>query len=93
MFVGTLFAGTPLTLRVLSESAPAGGWAQIKIVSDTPVRISRGVLQLDLDPTIFGPIAGVAAFSATGDAIGWAVVDSTHLSVSLSRIIVNSLLL
>ena len=72
------------TLRVASESAPAGGYAQIKVYTDSPTLISRGVLGLDLDPRFFGPITSISTFSAAGDAIAFAVVEGTHVSASIS---------
>jgi len=72
-----------LTLRVAPEVVSVGGWAQIKVYADSPALIATGALALDLDPRVFGPIASVAAFSASGDATGLAVVTGTHVEVSL----------
>ncbi|MEO5922463.1 MAG: hypothetical protein ABIR70_01410 [Bryobacteraceae bacterium] len=79
--VSSLFAQSNLTLRVASETGPAGGWAQIKVYADQPALIASGVLALDLDPRMFGPIESVAAFSATGDAIGSGFVSGTHAEI------------
>lgn len=73
-----------LTLRVSTETAAAGGWAQIKVFADSPALIGGGVLSMDLDPKIFGPIASVAAFSASGDAIGAALVNGTHVDAAFN---------
>ncbi len=78
-----LIAQSQLTLRVLTESASPGGWAQIKVFCDTPTLISRGVLEIDLDPTVFGPVEGISAYSATGDAMGYGSVNGTRVVVSI----------
>src|ERR1039458_4726515 len=46
-----------LTLQISSETAPAGGWAQIKISAATPQLISSGRLVMQFDPAVFGPIS------------------------------------
>jgi Viral BACON domain len=77
-------AQASLTLEVSSETAPAGGWAQIKVFASSPTLIASGALSVDLDPTVFGNIAGVAVFSATGDAIGFANVNGRHVDAQFS---------
>ncbi len=77
-------ANPSLTLRVVGTGVTAGDSAQIQVYADSPALIAQGVLGLDLDPTVFGPIASVAAFSANGDAIGLAVVNGTHVEASFS---------
>src|ERR1019366_1634853 len=67
-----------------SETAPAGGWAQIKVFSQTPQLVATGRIVMKFDPAVFGTIAGVAVFSAQGDAIGIAAVDGASLDVSFS---------
>ena len=39
---------------------------------------------MDLDPAVFGNITGIAVFSAVGDAIGFATVQSRHLEAHFS---------
>jgi uncharacterized protein (TIGR03437 family) len=74
-----LFAASPgLTLQVSSETAPAGGFAQIKISAPAPVLISSGGISISLDPAIFGNISSVAVFSASGDQIGYTRVSGTQ---------------
>ena len=70
-------AETPsnLTLVVSNETAPAGGWVQIKVYAAAPRQITAGALSMDFDPAVFGAIADVAVFSATGDAAGYAHVS------------------
>jgi uncharacterized protein (TIGR03437 family) len=73
-----------LTLQISSETAPPGGWAQIKISSATPQLISSGRLEMKFDPAVFGSISSVAVFSAQGDAVGIATVSGQSLDVFLS---------
>jgi len=72
-------ASSKLTLIVSSETAPAGGWVQFKVLLATPCQIMRGSLSMDFDPSVFGNIASVAVLGATGDALGYANVDGNHL--------------
>ena len=71
-------------MRVQSETAPAGGWAQIKIFATSPHLVSSGAISMDLDPSVFGGIASVAVFSATGDALGYANVSGQHVDAHFS---------
>jgi uncharacterized protein (TIGR03437 family) len=83
--LGTAQTANPtLTLRVSAESTAAGGWAQIKVYADSLGLIAQGALALDLDPEVFGPIASVATFSASGDATGVAFVTGTHVEAFIS---------
>lgn len=76
-----LFAANPaLTLQVSSETAPPGGYAQFKVSLTAPTLISSGSATMNFDPTIFGPAASVAAFSATGDQTGYATLNGTQLA-------------
>jgi hypothetical protein len=77
-------AGANLALQVSNETAPAGGWAQVKIFAAAPTLIASGRMIVNLDPSVFGPIARVAVFSAVGDAAGVALVDGEYLDVSFN---------
>lgn len=78
-------SGNPsLVLQVTVQSAPAGGWAQIKITTSTPALIASGELGMDLDPMIFGDVAGVAVYSATGDQTGLANFHNGHLDAEFT---------
>jgi len=77
-------ASPSLALRVSTETAPAGGWAQIKVTAATPELVAAGAISMDLDPAVFGNIAQVAVFSATGDAIGSANVSGQHVDAHFS---------
>src|ERR1019366_9303185 len=72
-------ANPELALRVQNETAPAGGWAQIKIFATSPHLVSSGAISMYFDPSVFGGIASVAVFSATGDALGYANVSGQHV--------------
>jgi hypothetical protein len=72
-FLSALTASAaPLTLQISNEAAPPGGSAQIKVWASAPTLIASGGLSIDFDPSVFGPIAQLAVFSATGDQIGYA---------------------
>jgi uncharacterized protein (TIGR03437 family) len=73
-----------LTLQVSNETAPAGGWAQIKVFANPPRQTTVGALTMDFDPTVFGDISNVAVFSATGDAAGYARVNGKHVDAHFS---------
>lgn len=63
-----------------SETAPPGGYAQFKIFLTAPALVSTGSVSMTFDPTIFGNIASVAAFSATGDQTGFATLNATQVT-------------
>lgn len=72
---GGLFGGsTPrvLTLQISNDTAPAGGWTQIKISLTAPHPVAAGKLVMDLDPSVFASIGSISVFSAEGDAYGMA---------------------
>src|SRR5579862_608817 len=73
-----------LTLQVSSKTAPPGGWTQITISAATPALIASGRIVVNFDPTVFGPIANVAVFSAAGDAEGVAVVAGQSMNVTFN---------
>jgi hypothetical protein len=73
------FAQTPIELRISNESAPAGGFVQIKIFATHPALIASGQITLDLDPSVFGGVAGAAVFSPHGDAVASVDVTGSHL--------------
>ena len=83
LLTGPLSAAN-LTLQISSETAPSGGWAQIKISSPTPQLVASGRMVMKFDPAVFGPISSVAVFSAQGDAVGIASVSGQSLDVFVS---------
>src|SRR5712692_6070767 len=76
-------AAADLALQISSETAPAGGWAQIKISPVTPQRVANGRIVMTFDPAVFGNISSVAVFSAQGDAMGIATMSGQSLDVSI----------
>jgi hypothetical protein len=72
-------ANSTLVLQISNETAPPGGWVQIKVSLTKPQLVATGQIAIDLDPSVFGDIAAVAAFSANGDAYGEAYVSGTHV--------------
>jgi hypothetical protein len=74
---------TSLNLQVSSETAPAGGWIQIKIFAPSPANIGSASFSMDLDPAAFASITRVAAFSAAGDAEGYASVSGLHIDAQI----------
>jgi len=82
-----LLAANPgITLQVSSETAPPGGYAQFKISLATPTLVSSGSVAMSFDPTIFGNIASVAAFSAAGDQTGYAIIQGTQVTAYFSSL-------
>jgi hypothetical protein len=81
-FLGAV--NTSITVQVSSETAPPGGTAQFKIFVTPPALVSTANISMTFDPTIFGPILNVAAFSATGDQAGYASVNGQQLTASFS---------
>jgi uncharacterized protein (TIGR03437 family) len=68
-----------LILEVSTETAPPGGWAQIKMFAAKPQTIASGRIVADLDPVVFGDIQSVGLFSANGDAYGSANLSGQHV--------------
>ncbi len=79
-----LFATTPPALQISSETAPAGGWAQLKIYAVKPMAIASGHILLNLDSTAFGPGTTVGLFGANGDAEGRATLSGSQMDVLFS---------
>jgi len=81
----TLAAATPtLGLRVSAETAPPGGYAQFKITVAAPAQISTATIAMTFDPTVFGPVASISSFSATGDQNGSAGASGSTLSATVT---------
>lgn len=70
-------SNVPPALQISTETAPAGGWAQVKIYAIKPQAIASGHLVLNLDATAFGAGAMVGLFGANGDATGLATTTTT----------------
>jgi uncharacterized protein (TIGR03437 family) len=78
------FAATPASLTISNETAPAGGWAQIKIYASKPMAIANGELVLNLSAAAFGPGAMVGLFGANGDATGLATTTAGQIDVQFT---------
>ena len=70
-----------LTAKLTTTPVSPGGTAQIALILDSPAPLILGTLSLDLDPTVFGDITAINAFSATGDQIGAADIRARHAEV------------
>jgi len=74
---------TASEIRVTNEIAPPGGMAQVKVQLTSPRPITTGNMTVDFSG-FFDSIDGIALFSATGDVVGAAVVDSGRLNVQFT---------
>ena len=80
------FGQTP-ALEISTETAPVGGFAQIKIYAAKPQAIPKGHIVVTLDATFFANSPVVGVFGANGDALGlatnnWPKLDVQFLSAS-----------
>lgn len=73
-----LFAQTPTTIRVSSETAPAGGMTQVKVLSTSPQPITGGGVTFD---GALSTADGISLFSSTGDVFGAAVQNGKSVNV------------
>src|SRR5690242_10442632 len=76
------FAGVELTIP--DETVPAGGMLQLKVNITEPKPILKGGQKASFASTLFGPVKGIALFSAAGDATGTAVLKGGNVQFSLS---------
>ncbi len=79
-----LTAATPVALQISNETAPPGGWAEIKIYAVKPMPISSGHLILTLDAAAFGPTPAVGLFGANADAGGFAKVSGAQVDIQFA---------
>jgi uncharacterized protein (TIGR03437 family) len=77
----TAQTGAPLTLRISSETAPPGGYAEFKIAPTTPTLIGSGGLTIQFDPSVFQSVTSASVLSADGDALGSVYVN--HFTVGV----------
>ena len=87
--IGSLIACVALAqqasiVRVTSETAPAGGMAQVKVLLYSPQPISSGGMDLTLADYSFNSVDGIALFSGTGDVAGSAVIDNGRIYVQFT---------
>ncbi len=78
-------AATPntLSLRVTTETAPAGGVVQIKLILTEPKPIISSKMFFDYDSSVVDSILGIAIQSPNGDAIGTASYTAAGLSFDI----------
>ncbi len=88
LFLSLCMTGLPLaaqttlpTIRVSSETIPAGGMAQMKVLLTSPKPITSGNMDLDMSDVSFDSIDGIALFNSTGDVGGAAVVKNGTVNV------------
>ena len=75
---------TPLSFKVLSRSAPAGGTAQLTVTLTEPKPIATGCGAVAAGGGAFDAVLGAALFTAAGapsDVAGAAVVDGTSVTI------------
>src|ERR1700724_2267642 len=72
---------TPVSVVVSNETVPLGGTVQLKFSLSKPALIAHGGLSIDLDPTMFASVTTATAFSANGDAYGFAQITGLHVVV------------
>ncbi len=75
--------GTPgvLSLRLSSETAPAGGVVQVKLLLTEPSPISTGKVNFVYDTAMFSDVLGINLIAPGGDVSGTAIVSNGRLSL------------
>ncbi len=75
--------GTPgvLSLRLSSETAPAGGVVQVKLLLTEPSPISTGKVNFEYDTAMFSDVLGINLIAPGGDVSGTAIVSNGRLSL------------
>ena len=91
IFLSLCVAGLPLaaqtalpTIRVSTETVPAGGLAQMKVQLTSPKPITSGNMDLDMSDVSFDSIDGIALFNSSGDVGGAAVVNNGKINVQFT---------
>jgi uncharacterized protein (TIGR03437 family) len=74
-------ADSTITALVSCPTVQPGGTAQITVMLPSPVAITHGRFQIDLDPAVFGEISAIHVFSASGDQQGVAKLQGQHAEV------------
>src|ERR1700682_2149355 len=73
-----------VTALISCPVVPPGGTAQIVITFPSPLAITHGRFQIDVDPSVFGDISAIHVFSASGDQQGVAKLQGRHADVVAS---------
>jgi uncharacterized protein (TIGR03437 family) len=81
LLVCAVALGQTPALEISAETAPAGGFAQIKIYAAKPQAIPAGHIVVTLDATFFANSPVVGVFGANGDALGLATNNWPKLDV------------
>ncbi len=71
-----------LTMRVPDETAPPGGFVQIKVMVTEVTPISGGRPMFTYDPSVFSGVAGFGMFAPAGEVAGAAVITGNHVEIS-----------
>jgi hypothetical protein len=80
----SLFAQTPMELRIDNETVPPGGMLQLKVAITEPKPILKGGQKARFAAPFLSPPSGIALFSPAGDASGTAVLAKGGAHFSLS---------
>ena len=82
--LGAAAQTVPTTVRVTTDTVPAGGLAQMKVLLTSPKPIVSGDMAVDLSAVSFSSIDGISLFSNTGDVSGAAVVKGGQVNVQFT---------
>jgi hypothetical protein len=74
-----------LTMRVPDETAPPGGFVQMKVRVTEVTPISGGRPMFAFDESVFSGVAGFGVFAPTGEVAGAAVINGNHVEISYVR--------
>jgi hypothetical protein len=74
-------ADSAITALVSCPVVQPGGTAQITVTLPSPLAITHGRFQIDVDPAVFGDISAIHVFSASGDQQGAAKLEGKHAEV------------
>ena len=73
-----------VTAFISCPVVPPGGTAQITVMLPSPLALTHGRFQIDVDPSVFGDISAIHVFSASGDQQGVARLQGRHADVVFS---------
>ena len=70
-----------VSLKILNETVPPDGLAQVKLFVTEPKPISTGIIPIDLNGV--GAVAGISVISPERNTVGVALVSGSRVSVSV----------
>ncbi len=70
-----------LSLRLSSESVPAGGIIQVKLLLTEPTPVATGKMDFAYDSAVFSDVMGINLIAPGGDVSGTAIVSDGRLSL------------